>query len=98
MGKVADAVTSATICSELVSVVIVQPAATACTSPPRLDIRVANQSERKTGFENGASAVEVVFSLVFLGTSVFTGVWKVGFKIVGREELSVRTVRSKWSQ
>lgn len=55
-GSVVDAITNATMYLESVSVVITQPAATACIRPPRLDSSVASQSERKIGWLKGANA------------------------------------------
>ena len=55
IGSVAAACTSATILCELVSVVIIQPAPTDCTSPPRLDTSVASHSSRNVSCRNGAS-------------------------------------------
>ena len=54
IGSVVDACTSATILCDVVSVVIIQPAPTDCTSPPRFDTSVASQSSRKVSWRKGA--------------------------------------------
>ncbi|GLS40629.1 hypothetical protein GCM10010869_62260 [Mesorhizobium tianshanense] len=51
------ACTSATIRSDDEMVAISQLMATVCTSHPRLEICVAVQIERNTGFRSGASVV-----------------------------------------
>jgi hypothetical protein len=78
MGNEVEAVTSATIDWESVNVVIVQPAATACTSPPRFEISVATHRDRNTGFLKGANdgeGCEVPLGLmgfVFSGSDTLT--------------------------
>ena len=52
---------------ESVSVVITQPAATACIKPPRLDSSVANQSERKIGWLKGANAPDALGDVELVG-------------------------------
>ena len=49
IGSVVEACTSATMLAEVVIVVIIQAAPTACTSPPKFDARLAIQIARKIG-------------------------------------------------
>src|SRR5690554_2038550 len=56
MGSVVDACTSATMLCESVSVVIIQPAPTDWTNPPRLETSVASHSSRNVSCLKGASS------------------------------------------
>ena len=56
IGSVVEACTSATMLAEVVIVVIIQAAPTACTSPPKFEARLASQIARKIGLLSGASA------------------------------------------
>ena len=56
IGSVVEACTSATMLAEVVIVVIIQAAPTACTSPPKFETRLASQIARKIGLLSGARA------------------------------------------
>ncbi|MNL87750.1 hypothetical protein D3C87_2170730 [compost metagenome] len=55
MGRVVEACTRAIMLCESVSVVIIHPAPTDCTSPPRFDTSVASHNSRNVSFRNGAN-------------------------------------------
>ena len=56
IGSVVEACTSATMLAEVVIVVIIHAAPTACTSPPKFEARLASQIARNVGFLSGARA------------------------------------------
>src|SRR3546814_5236609 len=70
MGSVVAACTNATISSDVEMVVIIQPAPTVWTSPPKLDARVAVQTARKEACLTGAKGETLIrISVPWLGYS-----------------------------
>src|SRR3546814_6426646 len=70
MGSVVAACTNATISSDVEMVVIIQPAPTVWTRPPKLDARVAVHKARKEACLNGAKGETLIrISVPWLGYS-----------------------------